>query len=145
MMPEVEEAPAVGVRKSPAIFDRYVETVELAVEISPAGRLRPRAVRKCRIKDAGQFFDDDGSFGKRTRLQIHIKIFLFYVYVMIFGKSRFPVVETIRRQGSAYEDPAPIPSWKLQPSVGIKDRRRTCGTDRDRSCLDQGERSCDRQ
>src|SRR6267143_4677663 len=145
MMPEVEEAPAVGVRKSLAIFDRYVETVELAVEIPPPGRFRPRAVRKRRIKDAGQFFDDDSSFGKRTRLQIHIKIFLFYVDVMIFGKSRFPVVKTIRCQRRADEDPAPIPGWKLQPSVGIKDRRRTCGIDRDRSCLDQGERSRDRQ
>src|SRR5258708_7376451 len=96
MMPEIKEPPAVGLRKPLTVFHRYVETVELAVEISPAGRFRPRAVRKPRIKNACQLLDDDGSFGKRTRRQIHIQIFFFYVYVMIFGKSRFPVVKTIR-------------------------------------------------
>src|SRR6266852_27647 len=117
MMPEVEEAPAVGVRKSLAVLDGYVEAVELAVEIPPAGRFRPRAVRKRWIKNACQFFDDDGSFGKRTRLQIRIKVFLFNVYVMIFGKARLSVVETIGRQGSAHKNPPAIARWQLQLAI----------------------------
>src|SRR5258708_36646421 len=130
MMPEVEEAPAVGVRKSLAIFDRYIHAIKFPIEISPAGRFRPRAVRKRWIKNAGQFFDDDGSFGKRTRLQIHIKIFLFYVYVMIFGKSRFPVVKTIGRQGIAHKDPPRIAGWQLQLTTRIEHRRRVLSVDR---------------
>src|SRR6266446_7230801 len=114
MMPKIEKPPAVGLGKPLTVFDRYVETVELAVEIPSAGRFRPRAVRKRWIKNACQFFDDDGSFGKGTGLQIHIHIFFFYVYMMILGKSSLSVVETIGCQGGAHKNPPAIAGWQLQ-------------------------------
>jgi hypothetical protein len=41
MMPEIKEPPTVGLRKPLTVFHRYVETVELAVEIPPPGRFLP--------------------------------------------------------------------------------------------------------
>src|SRR5882762_6584333 len=111
MMPEVEEAPAVGVREPLAVLDGYVEAVELAGEIPPAGRFRPRAVRKRWIKNACQFFDDDGSFGEGTGLEAHVQVFLFDIDMVVFGEARLAVVEAIRRQWRADKDPVTITYW----------------------------------
>src|SRR5215475_14179719 len=48
VMPESEEAPAVGVWETLAVFHRCVNAVELAVEKSTSGGFLPRAVRKGR-------------------------------------------------------------------------------------------------
>src|SRR5260370_40798813 len=101
MMPEVEEAPAVGVRKSLAIFDRYIHAIKFPIEISPAGRFRPRAVRKRWIKNACQFFDDDGSFGEGTGLEVHVHVFLFTIAMVVFGPARVAVVEALTLQWHA--------------------------------------------
>src|SRR4051812_15614074 len=88
MMPECEEAPSIGLRKALTVFYCYVDAVVLAVEIPASGRFRPRPVWKSRIKDPGQFFDDDRSFWKLAGLEIRIDVLLFYVHVMIFRKIR---------------------------------------------------------
>src|ERR1700751_1344806 len=49
VMPEGEEAPAVGLSKTLAVFHRFVDAVELAVEISPSGWFGARAVWKSRF------------------------------------------------------------------------------------------------
>src|SRR6266851_2296337 len=111
MMPKIEKPPAVGLGKPLTVFDRYVETVELAVEIPSAGRFRPRAVRKRWIKNACQFFDDDGSFGEGTGLEVHVQVFLFDIDKVVFGEARLAVVEAIRRQWRADKDPVTITYW----------------------------------
>jgi len=137
-MPEIKEPPAVGLRKPLTVFHRYVETVELTVEIPPPGGFGPGAVRKRWIKYACQLLDDDGSLRKRTCLQIHIQIFLFYVYVMIFGEARLSVVETIGRQGSAHENPPANAGWvwQLHPAVRIQHCRRLLRLSRNAARVD---------
>src|SRR5437879_4422009 len=92
MMPEGEEAPAIGLSKPLAVFHCYVDAVELAVEIPPSGWLRTGAVWKSRIQNPSQFFYNDCSFGKGARLQIYIDILLFDVYVVIFGEPCLSIV-----------------------------------------------------
>src|SRR4029077_18507447 len=75
VMPEVEEAPSVGGRKSLAIFHRYIHAVKFSVEISAARWLAARAVRKGRIQNPSQFLYDHCSFGKGSCFQIYIEIF----------------------------------------------------------------------
>src|SRR2546427_6469593 len=105
MMAESEEAPPICLRESLAVFDSRVDAVVGAVE-EPASRwFCTRAVRESRTQKAIQFFDNDGSFWKRTRLQVRIDVFRLDVDVMIFRESRFPVVEAVRRQGSAHKNP----------------------------------------
>src|ERR1700720_3061139 len=124
MMPEGEEAPAVGLSKALAVFDSRVDAVVGAVE-EPASRwFCTRAVRESRTQKASQFFDDNRSFGKRTRLQVRIDVFRLDVDVMIFGETRFPVVESVWRQRGAYENPPAKSSWQLQLAIGFKHRCR---------------------
>src|SRR5262249_58901872 len=89
---EGEEAPAVGLGKSLTVFYGQVDAVVLAVEIAAPGWFLARAVWKSRIKNPRQLLYDYRSFRKLARLQICIDVFLLDVDVMIFGKSRFPVV-----------------------------------------------------
>src|SRR5215471_13040753 len=84
MMAEIEEAPAVRSSKSLAVFHGYIHAVVFAVEISPAGWFRARAVGKGGIENASQFLDEDGAFGKGTGLEVHVQIFLLDVDVVIF-------------------------------------------------------------
>src|SRR5258708_3904961 len=86
MMPESVVTPAVGLGIPLTVFHRKVDAVELAIEIPASRWFRTRAVWKSRIKDPSQFFYNDRSFGKGTCLQICVDVFLFYVYVMIFGE-----------------------------------------------------------
>src|ERR1700720_3062001 len=117
MMPEGEEAPAVGLSKALAVFDSRVDAVVGAVE-EPASRwFCTRAVRESRTQKAIQFFDDNGSFWKRTRLQVRINVFLLDVDVMIFREARLSVVEAVRRQGSAHKDPLAKAGGKLHVAV----------------------------
>src|SRR5882724_3130696 len=120
MVPEREEAPAIAVWEPLAVFDSRVDAVVSAIE-EPASRwFWARAVGESRIQNASQFFDDDRSFGKRTRLQVRVDVFRFDVDVMVFGESRFPVVEPVRRQRGAHEDPPAKPSWQFELAIGLK-------------------------
>src|ERR1700752_4028189 len=105
MMPESEEAPAVGLRKTLAVFHRYVDAVELTIEKSPSGWFGARAVWKSRIQNPSQFFYDDCSLGKGARLEVGIHIFSLDVHVVIFGEACLTIVETIGRQRSPHEHP----------------------------------------
>src|ERR1700758_1616711 len=97
IMAEGKKAPAVRLRKPLAVLDGKVNPVVLAVEKSATGWFFTRSVGKSWIKNASQLFYNDRSFGKRTRLQIGVNVFLLNVDVMIFGKVRLSVVETIGR------------------------------------------------
>src|SRR5580700_10087693 len=124
MMAESEEAPAICIREPLAVFDSRVDAVVGAVE-EPASRwFCTRAVRESRTQNASQLFDDYRSFGERTCFQVRIDVFRLDVDVMIFGESRFPVVEAVWRQRGAYENPPAKSSWQLQLAVGFKHRRR---------------------
>src|SRR5580704_3194202 len=124
MMPVREKPPAVGLRKPLTVFHGQVDTVELAVEKSTPGRFGTRAVGKRRTKHSSQFFYNDGSFGKGASLQISVHILGFYVYMMILGEPRFPVVEAVRRQWSAHKYPPAKTGWQLQFAIGVKHCRR---------------------
>ena len=94
-MPESEESPAIRLSEPLAIFHRKVNPVVFAVEKASTGWFFPRAVRKSGVKNPSQFFYDDRSFGKGTRLQIRIYIFFLYLHVVIFGKARVSVIEAV--------------------------------------------------
>jgi hypothetical protein len=95
MMPKSKKAPTVRLSKPILVLHAKVNTVVLAVEISPSRWFCARTVWKSWFKNTSQFFDNDGSFGKLTGLQIGIDIFLLNVDVMIFGKARLSVVQSI--------------------------------------------------
>src|SRR5262249_34096942 len=95
---------------------------ELAIEVSASGRFLPRTVWKDRIEHARQLFYDDRAFGERSGFQIRVDVVLFHVNVVIFGKSRRAVVESVRRQRSAHEYPFAEAGWQLDFSVRQKDR-----------------------
>src|SRR5262249_42247891 len=95
MMAEGEEAPAIGLGKAFIVFHRHVDAVVLAVEKSASRWFCTRAVWKSRVKHPSQFFYYDRSFGKLPCLQIGINIFLLNVDMMIFGKVRLSVIESI--------------------------------------------------
>src|SRR5215470_8676481 len=97
MMPESKEAPVIRLSKALAVFDGNVNSVVLAVEISPAGWFFTRAVWKSWIKNTSQFFYDDRSFRKGTCLQVGLYIFSLDVHMMVFGEIGLSVVEGIRR------------------------------------------------
>src|SRR4029077_4135365 len=101
MMPESEEAPVIGLSKLLTVFHRYIDPVVLAVEISTSRWFIPRAVGILRIKNPRQLFYEDRSFWKGACLQIGIDVFLFYVYVMIFGEVRLSIIEAVGRQGGS--------------------------------------------
>src|SRR5580704_16988543 len=124
MMAESEEAPAICIREPLAVFDSRVDAVVGAVE-EPASRwFCTRAVRESRTQHASQFLHDDRSLGKRTRLQVRIDIVRLDVDVMIFGESRFAVVESVWRQRGAYENPPAKSSWQFKLALRFKHRRR---------------------
>src|SRR5262249_24324773 len=120
MMTVSEEPPAIGLREPLAVFYSCVYAVVGAVKEPASRRFCTRAVRESRTQNAGQFFDDHRSFGKRTRLQIRVDVSRFVVNVMIFGESRFPVVESIGRQRGTHENPPAKPGWQLQLAIGFK-------------------------
>src|SRR5262250_1149898 len=97
MMSEGEEPPAVRLSKALTIFDGYVNSVVLAVEISASRWFLTRSVGKSGIQNTSQFFYNDRSFRKLARLEICINILLLDVDVMIFRKIRLSVVETVGR------------------------------------------------
>src|SRR5260370_39162397 len=124
MMNESKEAPSVGLGKLLTVFHGSVDAVVLAVE-KPASRwFRTRAVRKRRTQKPGQFLYNERSFGKGACLQVHIHVSCLYVDVVIFGKPSFPIVEAVRRQGSAHENPPAKASWQFQFAGRIKHRSR---------------------
>src|SRR6201998_4182930 len=111
VMPKSEEAPAVCFGKPLTVFDGQVDTVVLAIEIPPSGWFGARAVWKGRIKNSSQFFYNDCSFGKGACPQKRIDIFLFDVYMMIFGEARLSVVQAVGGQGSPNENPPTKDGW----------------------------------
>src|SRR6266851_4096448 len=124
MMTESKEAPSVGLGKFLIVFHGSVDAVVLAVE-KPASRwFRTRAVRKSRTQKPGQFLNNEGSFWKGARLQVRIHVSSLYVDVVIFGKPSLPIVEAVRRQGSAHENPPAKAGWQFHFAGGIKNRSR---------------------
>src|ERR1700751_6481220 len=97
MMPKSEEAPAVCLCKALTVFYCQVDAVVLAIEVPAPGGFLTRAVWKRRIKNPRQLLYDDRSFWKLARLQIRINVFLFDVYVMVFGEVRLSIVEAVGR------------------------------------------------
>src|SRR5215831_4365281 len=97
MMPESEKAPTVGLSKPLTVFHGHVDSVVHAVEKSPSGWFRTRAVRKLRIENPSQFLYDHRSFRKRSRIQVRIYIFSLDVHMVVFGESRFSIVKAIGR------------------------------------------------
>src|SRR5262245_21400374 len=124
MMAESEEPPAIGFRKPFAVFHRYVDPVVLTIEKTATRWFSPRTVWKGRIEYPGQLFHKHCSFGKGTRLQVSINIFLLDVYVVIFRESRFAIIESIRRYRSAHKNPLTKTRRQFQLTVGIELRRR---------------------
>src|SRR5262249_52692105 len=106
MMPEGKEAPTVRLRKTLAIFNGDINPVVRTIEISAPGWFLAGAVGKRRIKNSSQLFYNDRSFGKLTRLQVRINVLLLNVDMMIFGKVRLPIVETIGSQRSTNKHPS---------------------------------------
>src|SRR5580693_7480259 len=106
MMAESEEAPAIRIREPLAVFDGRVDPVVDAVEEPTPRGLSSRTIREGRTQNASQFFNDDRSLGKRTRLQVRVDVFRLDVDVVIFGESGFPVVKPVGRQRGAYENPS---------------------------------------
>jgi len=95
MMPKSKKTPTVRLSKPLIVLYAKVNPVVLAVGISPSRRFCARAVLKSWFKNTSQFFDNDGFFGKLTGLQIGIDVFLLNVDVMIFGKARLSIVQSI--------------------------------------------------
>src|SRR3954471_17394619 len=88
MMPKGEEAPAIRLCEPLAVFYGHVDAVVHAVEVPASGRFLARAIWELWVKNAGQFFYDHRSFWKVPCFQICIDVFLFDIYVMIFGEIR---------------------------------------------------------
>jgi hypothetical protein len=130
-MPKSEETPPIRVSKLLTVFHRYVDAVVRAVKISTSGRFRTRAVGKLRIKNQRQLFYENRSFGKLACLQIGIDVFLFYVYVMVFGEVRLgtasglvavilPIIEAVGRQGRPHKNPCAIAGRQLHLAIRIE-------------------------
>jgi hypothetical protein len=88
MMPIGKETPAVRVCEALAVFYGHVDAVVRTIEIPASGGFLTGPVWKSRVKNPDQFFYDDRSFRKIACLQIYIDVFLFDIYVMIFGEVR---------------------------------------------------------
>src|SRR5439155_17286887 len=120
MVSEIKKAPAVGFGKSLTVFNCHIHSVECSIEKSTAGWFVTRAVWESWIKNPSQFFNDHSSFGKGSRFQISVEIWLLNIHVMIFGEARLSIVETVGCQRSTQKDPSPIPGRLLKPPIGIK-------------------------
>src|SRR5215470_14414077 len=131
MMSEIEEAPAIRCCEPFAVFHADIHAVVFTVEISSAGWLRARAVRKGWVEDASQFLDENGPFGKGTGLEVNVQVFLLDIDVVIFGEAGLAVVEAIGCQRCTDEGPVAIAFGQSQFPFRIKHYRRLWGGCRD--------------
>src|ERR1700745_1398442 len=124
MAPKVEKAPAVRCGESLTVLHSDVETVVCAVEISSSGWFGARSIRKGRVENPRQFFNDDCAFPTGTGFQVDVRVILLDVDMVVFREVGFAVVEGIGRQRGTDKSPVAIAHWQLQLSVGIK---HSCG------------------
>src|SRR5258708_6484247 len=121
MMPEREITPTVAIGEPLTVFYRDVDAVVRTGEV-PASRLfLTRAVRERRFKDPSKLFYDDRSLGEGARFRVRIDVWLFYIYVMIFGEGCLVVIEPFRRQGGPQEDPRAVAGWQLHLAIRVID------------------------
>src|ERR1700747_710538 len=124
MVSKVEEAPAVGCGESLTVLHSDVQAGVCAVEISSSGWLGARSIRKGRVENPSQFFNQDGAFGKGTGFEVDVQVLLLDVDMVIFREVGFALVEGIARQRGTAKSPVAIAHWQIHLSVGIK---HSCG------------------
>src|ERR1700735_2839064 len=90
MMAKREKTPSVGLRKTPGILHRGIDTVECLIEEATPGRFGSGAVWKSRLENQRQLFHDESPFRKASGLLIGIEITRFHVDVVEFGKTGLP-------------------------------------------------------
>src|SRR5262245_46991828 len=95
---EVLVAPSACVGVSLGVLAGDVAAVELAWEVTPAGRLRRRAVGELLwFEDALQFLEEDRALRKLAGLLVDVVGSRLDVDVVIFGKACLAVVQGVGR------------------------------------------------
>src|ERR1700742_1722787 len=98
MMAKREKPPSVGLRKTPGVLHRGIDTVERPIEEATSGRFGSGAVWESRLESQRQLFHDESSFRKASGLLKGVEITRFHVDVVEFRKIGLPSVQPVGGQ-----------------------------------------------
>ena len=87
MMSESEKAPSIGLRKALGIFHGGINAVKWPIEETPPGGFCSGAIRKRRVKNQGQLFNNERAFRELSSLLVSLEITSLHINVVEFWKT----------------------------------------------------------